>query len=47
MKLHGVDAMAISEDRSAVALIGATGVRIWSPRAPVPDLDTLRALRLP
>jgi hypothetical protein len=33
-----------SDDRRSVALVGATGVRIWSPRAPAPDLDALRAL---
>jgi WD40 repeat protein len=41
-RFHDVDAMAVSEDRRSVALVGPTGVRIWSPRAPVPDLDTLR-----
>ncbi len=43
-KFDGVDAMVVSEDRRSVALIGATGVRVWSPRTPAPDLDALRAL---
>jgi hypothetical protein len=43
-KFHDVDAMVVSGDRRSVALVGATGVRIWSPRAPVPDLDALRVL---
>jgi WD40 repeat protein/serine/threonine protein kinase len=38
-----VDFMVLSDDRRFVVLIGATGVRIWSPRAPAPDLDTLQA----
>jgi WD40 repeat protein len=42
-RFHEVDELAFSEARRAVALVGATGVRIWSPDAPVPDLDALRA----
>lgn len=39
-----VDAIAFSDDRRSVALVGAAGVRIWTPRAPAPDLDAIRAL---
>ncbi|HSK05365.1 MAG TPA: hypothetical protein VK932_29150 [Kofleriaceae bacterium] len=42
-RFHEVDEIAFSEPRGAVALVGATGVRIWTPHAPVPDLDALRA----
>jgi hypothetical protein len=42
-RFHEVDEIAFSEPRRAVALVGVTGVRIWSPGAPVPDLDALRA----
>jgi hypothetical protein len=38
--------MVVSDDRRAVALIGAAGVRVWSPRAHAPDPDPLRADRL-
>jgi len=41
---HGVDGMVVSGDRRTVALIGVTGVRIWSPSMPVPDLGALRPL---
>jgi WD40 repeat protein len=44
MKFDDVDAMGVSDDRRSIALIGATGVRVWSPRAPVPDLGALPAL---
>jgi hypothetical protein len=46
MTFHDVDAMVVSDDRRAVALIGAAGVRVWSPRAHAPDPDALRADRL-
>jgi WD40 repeat protein len=45
-KFHDVDALAVSPDRSSVALISTSGIRMWSPRAPVPDLDALPALHL-
>jgi WD40 repeat protein len=38
-----IDAMVFSDDRRSVAFVGAAGVRIWSPRAPAPDLDALPA----
>jgi WD40 repeat protein len=41
---RNVDALAISDDRRTVALVGATGVRVWTPRVPVPDLAALPAL---
>ncbi|HSK04477.1 MAG TPA: WD40 repeat domain-containing protein, partial [Kofleriaceae bacterium] len=43
MQLHDVDAVVLSEDRRAVALVGTAGVRVWSPRAPAPAPDALRA----
>jgi len=43
---HDVAAMVFAADRRTVAFVGATGVRVWSPRAPVPDLEALRALRV-
>ncbi|HSK04493.1 MAG TPA: WD40 repeat domain-containing protein, partial [Kofleriaceae bacterium] len=43
MTFHDVDAMVVSGDRRAVALIGAAGVRVWTPRAPAPVPDALRA----
>jgi len=46
LTFHDVDAMAISDDRHTVAFAGTTGVRLWSPRTPTPDLDSLRALHL-
>ena len=46
MTFHDVDTMVLAEDRRSVALVGTTGVRIWSPRLPPPDLDALRALHL-
>jgi hypothetical protein len=45
LKLLDVDDVKVSGDRRAVALIGATGVRVWSPRMPAPDLDALPVLR--
>ena len=42
----GVDGMVVSGDRRSVAFISKTGVRIWSPRAPTPDLSALRLLLL-
>jgi WD40 repeat protein len=44
MKLDDVDLLVFSEDRRSIALVGTTGVRIWSPRAPLPDLDAIRVL---
>jgi WD40 repeat protein len=41
MKLQDVEWMVFSDDRRSVALVGATGVRLWSPRAPEPDLAAL------
>ncbi|HWU88698.1 MAG TPA: hypothetical protein VN253_15635, partial [Kofleriaceae bacterium] len=38
---HDVGSLVSSPDRRWVALIGPTGVRVWSPRFPVPDLDGL------
>ncbi len=46
MKLHDVEAVEFAPDRRSVALIGPTGVRVWSPRAPTPDHDALRALHV-
>jgi WD40 repeat protein len=43
-KLQDVDTVVVSEDRRSVALVGETGVRVWSPRTPAPDLGALRAL---
>jgi len=40
----GVDGMVVSGDRRTVAFIGVTGVCIWSPRTPVPDLSALDPL---
>jgi WD40 repeat protein len=34
---HDVEALAFPDDRRNVALIGPTGVRLWSPIAPVPE----------
>jgi WD40 repeat protein len=44
MAFRDVDAMVVAPDRRSVALVGAKGVRVWSPRSPSPDLDVLRAL---
>jgi WD40 repeat protein len=44
MTFHDVEMMVFADDRRSVAIIGATGVRVWSPRMPVPDLDALQAL---
>ncbi len=46
MTFHDVDSMVFANDRRSVALIGSTGVHVWSPRLPPPDLDALRALHL-
>jgi len=46
MTFHDVDSMVFANDRRSVALVGSTGVRVWSPRLPPPDLDALRALHL-
>jgi WD40 repeat protein len=42
-KFHDVEAIAFADDRRTVALVGATGVRLWSPRTPVPELGALPA----
>jgi WD40 repeat protein len=42
MTFHDVRELAISDDRRSVAFVGAAGVRLWSPRAPSPDLEALR-----
>ena len=44
LTFRDVDAMVVAPDRRSVALVGATGVRVWSPRVPPPDLDALPAL---
>ena len=44
MTFHDVDTMVFANDLRSVTLVGATGVRVWSPRLPTPDLDALRAL---
>jgi WD40 repeat protein len=46
MTFHDVDTMVFANDLRSVAIIGATGVRVWSPRVPPPDLDALRALQV-
>jgi WD40 repeat protein len=46
MAFQDVDAMVFADDLRSVAIIGATGVRLWSPRLPPLDLDALRALHL-
>ena len=46
MTFHDVDTMVFANDLRSVALVGATGVRLWSPRLPPPDLDALRALHV-
>jgi hypothetical protein len=46
MTFHDVEAMVFASDRRSVAIVGATGVRVWSPRVPPPDLDALEALHL-
>jgi WD40 repeat protein len=46
MTFHDVDAMAFAQDLRSVAIVGATGVRVWSPRVPPPDLDELRSLHV-
>jgi len=46
MEFQNVEAMVFAEDRRSVALVSATGVRLWSPRVPPPDLDALQALHL-
>jgi WD40 repeat protein len=38
-RFQDVDAMVVAPDRRTVALAGTGGVRLWSPRAPVPALD--------
>jgi WD40 repeat protein len=44
MTFHDVDAMVFSNDRRSVAIVGPTGVRLWSPRMPSPDLEVLPGL---
>jgi WD40 repeat protein len=44
MSFHDVDTMVFASDRRSVALVGSTGVRVWSPRLPPPDLDALQPL---
>jgi len=46
MTLPDVETMTFANDRRSVAIVGATGVRVWSPRLPPPDLDALRALHV-
>jgi len=46
MTFHDVDTMVFANDLRSVALVGATGVHVWSPRLPSPDLDALRALHV-
>jgi WD40 repeat protein/serine/threonine protein kinase len=46
MAFQDVDAMVFADDLRSVAIIGATGVRLWSPRLPPLDLDAVRALHL-
>jgi WD40 repeat protein/serine/threonine protein kinase len=46
MTFHDVETMVFSNDLRSVAIVGATGVRVWSPRLPPPDLDALRALHV-
>jgi len=41
LRLLDVDAVEVSDDRRAVALLGPTGVRVWSPRMPAPDPGAL------
>jgi len=43
---HDADKMVFSSDRRSVALVGTTGVRLWSPRFPVPSADELQALHV-
>ncbi|HWO17992.1 MAG TPA: protein kinase [Kofleriaceae bacterium] len=40
-RLHDVDKIVVSSDRRSAVLVGAKGVRLWSPRAPAPDLGAL------
>jgi WD40 repeat protein len=46
MTFHDVDTMVFANDLRTVALVGTTGVRVWSPRVPPPDLDALPALHV-
>ena len=46
MTFHDVNTMVFANDLRSVALVGATGVRVWSPRLPPPDLDALQALHV-
>jgi WD40 repeat protein len=46
MTFHDVDTMVFANDLRSVALVGATGVRVWSPRLPPPDLDALPAFHV-
>jgi len=46
MTFHDVGTMVFASDRRSVALVGSTGVRVWSPRLPPPDLDALPALHM-
>jgi WD40 repeat protein/serine/threonine protein kinase len=45
MTFQDVDTMVFSDDRRSVAIVGPTGVRLWSPRMPSPDLELLPGLR--
>ena len=45
LKLLDVDAVKVAADHRTVALIGPTGVRLWSPAMPEPDLGALPVLR--
>jgi WD40 repeat protein len=46
MAFHDASTMVFADDLRSVAIVGAMGVRVWSPRMPPPDLDALRALHL-
>jgi WD40 repeat protein len=46
-KLHDVEAIVVAPDRRSVVFGGGKGARLWTPRAPAPDLDALGALLPP
>jgi WD40 repeat protein len=45
LRLSDVDHLVVTGDRRSVALVGSAGVRVWSPRAPIPELSALPAPR--
>jgi WD40 repeat protein len=44
LSFRDVDVMAVAPDRRSVVLVGAKGIRVWSPHAPEPSLGALPTL---